>query len=283
MDDRDRQAMAALPSEVLDYLAAWRLKPDGMLQTTRSSWILPVRREAAAMLKVARIPDERCGYSLIRWWNGQGAAAVLEATADALLLERAADGACLAQLARAGDDDRATEILCETAARLHAAREAAIPDLHPLDAWFKPLLDFREPPHWLAQSAAVARNMLAAQQSIVPLHGDLHHDNVLDFGARGWLAIDPHGLLGARAFDFANIFTNPDLGDPQRPLATLPGRLEARLRIVTLKTGIEPAEMLGWIVAWTGLSAAWFLDDGDETGAAIDRAINGIASGLLGG
>jgi streptomycin 6-kinase len=46
------------------------------------------------------------------------------------------------------------------------------------------------------------------------LHGDLHHENVLDFGERRWLAIDPHGLHGERFFDFANIFTNPDLMIP---------------------------------------------------------------------
>ena len=37
-----------------------------------------------------------------------------------------------------------------------------------------------------------------------------------------------------------------------------------------------------WIVAWTGLSAAWFLGDGDAAGAAIDREINQVAAGLLG-
>jgi len=282
MNDRNPQALAALPSEVRDYLAAWRLRTDGGLITTRSSWILPVRRDAAAILKVARIPDERRGYELMRWWNGQGAADVLEATSNALLLERAAGGRSLATLAWAGGDDRAVATLCEVAARLHAPGNGhTAPDLHQLEAWFQPLLEFREPPDWLARSAAIARTLLAAQQSISPLHGDLHHDNVLDFGARGWLAIDPHGLLGERTFDYANIFTNPDLSDPQRPLATLPGRLEARLRIVTARSGIAPAHMLRWIIAWTGLSAAWFLGDGDEAGAAIDRAINGIASGLL--
>jgi streptomycin 6-kinase len=40
--------------------------------------------------------------------------------------------------------------------------------------------------------------------------------------------------------------------------------------------------MLQWIVAWTGLSAAWFFGDGDDTGAAIDLTINDIACGLLG-
>jgi streptomycin 6-kinase len=173
-------------------------------------------------------------------------------------------------------------LLCETAARLHARRGAPVPDLHPLETWFQPLLDFSDPPDWLRKSAATARQLLSAQPAIAPLHGDLHHDNVLDFGARGWKAIDPHGLLGERVFDYANIFTNPDLSDPQRPLATLPGRFEARLTIVTRRAGIAPADLLRWIVAWTGLSAAWFLDDGDEAGAAIDRRINATAFGLLG-
>jgi streptomycin 6-kinase len=283
VDYRNSPGEAALPAEVQAFLAAWRLQPDGALITTRTSWVLPVRRGRAAMLKVARIPDESCGYALMQWWNGEGAAAVLEAASGALLLERAESGGNLAAMAWSGDDDRATTILCETAARLHARRAAPIPELHPLETWFQPLLRFRDPPDWLRKSAAIAQALLSAQQSIGPLHGDLHHENVLDFGTNGWKAIDPHGLLGERAFDYANIFTNPDLSDPQRPLATRPGRFEARLAIVTRRAGIEPADLLRWIVAWTGLSAAWFLDDGDEAGAAIDRQINATASGLLGG
>jgi streptomycin 6-kinase len=218
----------------------------------------------------------------MRWWSGEGAAEVLESATDALLLERAARDRSLAALAWSGDDDRATAVLCDTAARLHAPRAAPPADLHPLAAWFEPLLAFDAPPDWLRKSAATARGLLSMEAAVSPLHGDLHHDNVLDFGPRGWLAIDPHGLLGERTFDYANIFTNPDLSDPTRPLATLPGQLERRLRIVTRRTGVEPARMLRWIVAWTGLSAAWFLGDGDEAGAAIDQKINGIASGLLG-
>ncbi|WP_430515673.1 aminoglycoside phosphotransferase family protein, partial [Inquilinus limosus] len=43
----------------------------------------------------------------------------------------------------------------------------------------------------VARAAAIARDLLAERREIVTLHGDLHHDNVLDFGPRGWLAIDP--------------------------------------------------------------------------------------------
>ncbi len=58
------------------------------------------------------------------------------------------------------------------------------------------------------------------QQGAALMAGDLHHRNILDFGSRGWLAIDPKGILGERGFDFANIFCNPDPA-----IATVPGRL----------------------------------------------------------
>ncbi|WP_456237668.1 APH(6)-I family aminoglycoside O-phosphotransferase [Geminicoccus flavidas] len=274
---------AALPPKITRFLEAWRLMPDGPLLTTRSSWVLPVRREGLPrMLKVARTLDEQAGYRLMTWWDGQGAAKIFASSTDALLMERAPAGSRdLAQMARSGRDDEACRILCSTLARLHAARHCPLPELHPLEAWFQPLFELSPEHAALAPAADTARQLLAAPQEVGPLHGDLHHENVLDFGERGWLAIDPHGLLGERTFDYANIFTNPDLSDPSRPLATLPGRLEARLEVVIKATEFEPKRLLRWIVAWTGLSAAWFIGDGDDQGAAIDLTINAMARRLL--
>jgi streptomycin 6-kinase len=47
-------------------------------------------------------------------------------------------------------------------------------------------------------SAETAHALLAAPREITVLHGDIHHDNILHFGERGWLAIDPKGLIGER-------------------------------------------------------------------------------------
>ncbi len=235
------------------------------------------------MLKVARMPDEQAGYRLMTWWDGQGAARIFASSTDALLMERAAAGTPgLAQMAWSGQDDEACRILCRTATRLHAAQHRPIPDLHPLEAWFQPLFQLTPAHAALVPAADTARQLLADPQAVCPLHGDLHHENVLYFGERGWLAIDPHGLLGERTFDYANMFTNPDLSDPDRPLATLPGRLEARLDVVIEATGVEPGRLLRWIVAWTGLSAAWFIGDSDHKGAAIDLVVHAIARRLLG-
>ncbi|GEO17496.1 hypothetical protein MAE02_51920 [Microvirga aerophila] len=132
----------------------------------------------------------------------------------------------------------------------------------------------------LVQCAEAARTLLAEPREVGVLHGDLHHGNILDFGSRGWLAIDPKRLVGERGFDFANIFTNPDLANPTNPGATMPGRFARRLDIVTAAAGLERRRLLRWILAWTGLSAAWFLGDGDPL-AAIDLQVAALAAAEL--
>jgi streptomycin 6-kinase len=194
---------------------------------------------------------------------------------------RAIGLASLADMARKGRDDDACRILCATAARLHAPRPRPLPELIPLEHWFREL----EPAaakHGgiLGLCAQTARPLLAEPRDVGVLHGDLHHDNVLDFGKRGWLAIDLKHLVGERGFDFANIFTNPDLADPTRPVATEPGRFARRLEVVSEAAGLERQRLLRWILAWTGLPAAWFLGDGDPL-AAIDLRVAELAAAEL--
>jgi streptomycin 6-kinase len=242
------------------WLARWGLVPDGAPIATRSSDLLPVRRAGMpAMLKIAFEPEERFGAALMSWWDGDGAARVLEHEGDTLLLERASGPRSLIDMAKQGRDDEASRILCVTAARLHAVRNRQPPALVPLERWFAEL----EPGaarHGgiLVRSAAAARALLAAPRQVGVLHGDLHHGNVLDAGPRGWLAIDPKGLLGERGFDFANIFCNPD-GET----ATARGRLVRQASVVAEAAGLDRARLLRWILAYAGLSAVWIQNDGD--------------------
>jgi streptomycin 6-kinase len=255
------------------YLKRWNLTRDGIPIVTHSSDLLPVRQDGRpAMLKIAREAEERRGASLMTWWDGDGAARVLAHDGEAVLLERATGPRSLTAMARAGADDEASRILCDVAARLHAPRDRPLPDLIPLSAWFAEL----EPAaakHGgvLARAADMARGLLSAQRETFVLHGDLHHGNVLDFGARGWLAIDPKRLLGERAFDFANIFRNPD---PE--IAKAPGRLARQATVIAEAARLDRARLLRWVLAYAGLSAAWILNDGDD--ATLDLTIAEIAA-----
>lgn len=238
------------------YIARWQLTPDGAPIITPTSRLLPVRFEdKPAMLKIALEAEEKHGAALLRWWDGNGAARVLAHAGDALLLERAHNTPSLAALARSGGDDEACRILCHSAARLHRPTNRPLPPLVPLARWFQDLAPAAATHGGiLSLCSSTAQRLLACPQEIGVLHGDIHHGNVLHFGARGWLAIDPKGLWGERGFDYANLFCNPDF-----EAATGPGVLARRVGVVALAAGLERERLLQWVLAWSGLSAAWLL------------------------
>jgi len=123
-------------------------------------------------------------------------------------------------------------------------------------------------------AAATARELLAEPRDVRVLHGDIHHSNILDFGPRGWLAIDPKGLLGERSFDFVNILRNPDDN-----VATKPGRFARQATVIAEAAGLDRVRLLKWTLAFAGLSAAWILADGDTP--ELDLAVAELAAAEL--
>lgn len=246
------------------WLKRWALVPDGEPIITPGSRLLPVRMgDLPAMLKVAVDAEEKFGNLLMTWWDGEGAARVYAHHGDALVLERAEGDRSLMHMALNGQDDEASRILCTTLARLHAPRSSSPPPLIPLWSWFASLRMAAEQQggtYLLSLKAAEA--LLAEPQDVVVLHGDMHHDNVLDFGPRGWLAIDPKRVIGERGFDYANLICNPDL-----PTANDPQRFKKQIEVVAQAAGLERQRLLQWVLAFAGLSAAWFLEDKDELAA----------------
>ncbi|MGL4286160.1 MAG: aminoglycoside phosphotransferase family protein [Phreatobacter sp.] len=241
------------------YLSRWGLTADGAPFATRSSRLLPVLHEGRpAMLKIAVEAEERTGGRLMVWWDGDGAARVFAHDDHALLMERATGDERLAALVRAGHDDAASRIICTAAARLHSPRRQSLPKLVGLDHWFRELGHAAQHGGLIAQAAAAARRLLSEPRDPVVLHGDIHHGNILDFGPRGWLAIDPKGLFGERDFDFVNLFRNPD-----EATALSPGRFARQLAVVTEAAGLQANRLLQWILAFTGLSAVWQIGDGE--------------------
>jgi len=266
------------------WLTRWNLLIDGPPITTHSSRLLPVRSGGEpAMLKLPDVEDERLGYRLLEYWNGDGAARLIarDEIGSAMLIERATGQRSLSAMARNGADDEATVILCEAIARLQKPRGPMPAGLIPLEIWFKDLFPMAaKRGGLLACSAGTAAELLAAQQEIVPLHADIHHDNVLDFEGRGWCAIDPKCVIGDRAFEYTILFCDPDLADPEPPVAV--SCFTRRLEIVLAKSGLERRRLLQWIIAWCGLSAAWFLEDDDPLAqinmAIMERAIAALDS-----
>jgi streptomycin 6-kinase len=267
--------MTDVDPSFVPWLARWELEPDGASFETPSSRLLPVRRAGTAlMLKLSQAEEERFGGLLLLWWNGDGAVRIIAHHDEALLMERADGPISLAAMARGGGDDAASTIFCAVAARLHAPRATPPPGLIPLETRFRALFAAAGQGGPFAAAATVAAELLAEPQDVCVLHGDLHHGNVLDGGARGFLAVDPKRLHGERGFDFANLFCNPGAD-----VALAPGRLARQLGVVAKAADLEPRRLLRWIAAYAGLSAAWHVED--RTDPALALGVGALALAAL--
>lgn len=259
------------------YKKLWNLSDDGEPFTSYSGTLQPVLSGGEkCMLKIAAREKDKRGNELMLWWNGDGAAPVLIYDDTAILMERATGSHSLVEMAQAGRDDEASRVICSVVKKLHTHPRPYPQSLVPLDARFRSLSIAAEQQGGIfVQCHEIARQLLAEPKDIVALHGDIHHGNILDFGAKGWLAIDPKGLLGERSFDYANLFCNPDIAT-----ATRPGRLMKQAGIVSKEAGLEPKRLLQWIGAWVGLSAAWAIEDDEDPRTAM--AVAKIALAELG-
>lgn len=258
------------------YLSLWQLTPDGAPIITHSSHLLPVRWQGrAAMIKVALEAEEQAGSRVMRWWDGEGAAQVYAHDGDVILLERAEGTRSLMHMALNGEDDQASRIACDVVQRLHRPRGKPLPELIGLREWFRDLAP--AVPRYagiLGRCLAVAEHLLESEHDQVVLHGDIHHDNILDFGPRGWLVIDPKRLYGERLFDYANLLCNPDL-----PTARDPRRFLRQLDVISEYAQLDRRRLLQWVLAFAGLSAVWFLDD--DMAADSDLAVAHLAAAEL--
>src|SRR5262249_36779260 len=141
-------------------------------------------------------------------------------------------------------------------------RETARPDsLTPLGEWFSSLYERAHAAPILARCAAVARNLIATERHVLPLHGDLHHDNVLDGGPPGWLALDPKGLLGESAYETANLLGNPW---PHGDIVHHPARMRQLAELYAERLGFDVERVLSFGFAHAGLAASWHMEDGGD-------------------
>lgn len=109
--------------------------------------------------------------------------------------------------------------------------------------------------------AKVAENLIETEQEVRILHGDIHHENILQSPTRGWLTIDPKGVIGERTYDAANAFYNPM---EFLNSTDIKNSIKQRSRIFSQRLGLDQKRMLEFAFAFGCLRAAWFMEDGQE-------------------
>ncbi len=223
-----------------------------------------VRHGSRVVLKIIKQPgDEWRSGEVLRAFDGHGTVRVLEFDAGAVLLERLDTGEALVNLVRNGEDERATEILAEVMRQM-AGRAAPDHCLTLLD-WsrgFDRYLntgDKRVPYDLVMEARDWYQRLVGSQQTLMLLHGDLQHYNVLFDTKRGWVAIDPKGVVGELEYEVGAILRNPvELSD----LFTSHATIERRVEILARMLSLDYNRALSWAFAQAVLSAIWDVEDG---------------------
>lgn len=270
--EEGRAWLTNLPHLLADCTTRWGLVLDEPWpQLSYNLVILGRMGEQAIMLKLG-VPSPalvREQAALVAY-NGRASARLLAAEPawGALLLERLEPGTPLSQLARLSpaDDDCATRHAAELMRALWRPLPPTPHPFRPVREWAGGLAKLR--PTFGGGTGPFAAvlvdtaerlfaELLAGEGEPVLLHGDLHHDNILQSGA-GWQAIDPQGMWGEPAYEVGALLRNP-LGVHKWP--NLPQRMARRLAILADELAIPRERLWGWGMAQAVLSAWWDYED----------------------
>ena len=90
------------------------------------------------------------------------------------------------------------------------------------------------------------------------MHGDFHHFNILS-SERGWLVIDPKGVIGPAGYEAGPLMINP-WGSISEWI-NFQSRMKRRIDILHERLGFERERIIGWSLAHAILSAWWGIED----------------------
>ncbi|MGH7696866.1 MAG: aminoglycoside phosphotransferase family protein [Gemmatimonadaceae bacterium] len=268
-----------------DRASAWSVIVDRSFETASSLIAFGKQGDRAVVLKVLKEPgDEWRAGEILQAFDGNGVVRVYEHAPGAMLLEELRPGAPLVRVALDRSDDQATELLADVIQRMYTAHLP--PNYATVAKWGAAFTRYLEsgdnqiPRALVERAGALYAERCSSQATTRLLHGDLQHYNVLWDEQRGWLAIDPKGVVGELEYEVGAAMRNP----VERPdLFASRERVERRLDVLVRALNLNYERALSWTFAQAVLSAMWSVEDGfavDATNSAI-RLANLVAPILL--
>lgn len=205
---------------------------------------------------------------------GPASVSLLSVDGDVLVLDRVCPGTAVADL----PDDEATVALAKALQSLWVP----VPDgcqLPTVADECRPLYSTAVAPlpqDMVSAARHAFERLMAEPTDICVLHGDLHHDNLLWSEQDGWVAIDPHGLVGPRGYDVGPMLINPWDGQPAR-------LLDRRLEVLSEVLDLPPSQLAAWGLVRAVLSEAWMVEDTGHIDAGPLQVARALAVRLTAG
>jgi streptomycin 6-kinase len=249
--------------QLQDKAAAWNVTLEQMRETPTSLLGFGVRAGLPVVLKITKhAGDESHSGEVLKAFAGDGAVRVYESETGAVLLERLEPGEELVNLVKRGADDEATKILAQVIGKLaHRQAPAECPTVADWGRGFDRYLasgDRQLPLELVHAGRDWYQHLSSTQGPTMLLHGDLQHYNVLFDDKRGWIAIDPKGVVGELEYEVGALLRNPV---EQPEIFANAATINRRLEILTTLLPLNYSRTLNWSYAQAILSAIWTIED----------------------
>jgi len=261
--------LAVLPALVDEFSTRWNLTNVQPVPNLSFNFVAFAKRTSTTqnvMLKMGVPNNElRSEIAALKLFNGDGACQLLESDEErgVFLLERLTPGTMLAELE---NDDERTYIAADVMQRLWRT----VPEKNnfiQLSDWFDELKTVR--PKFDGGTGPFPKEIFERVESFLPelfadkdvklIHGDFHHFNILH-SERGWLVIDPKGVIGPAGYEVGPLMINPwgSFSDG----TSFQIKTKRRIDIFRERLGWEREKIIRWATAHSVLSAWWDFESG---------------------
>jgi streptomycin 6-kinase len=258
-------SVTQLLQRVEERVRDWSVVVEDKVEKENSVLVFGRRGSLPVVLKVMREQgDEWRSGEVLDAFGGRGTVRVHDYVEGAVLLERLNPGTRLAPLAMRGRDEKATEIIADVIQRMPHIPQF-VKAFVTVEDWGKGFSrylstdDKQIPRSLVEQGQRMYARLCESQHDARLLHGDLQQYNVLYDNHRGWVAIDPKGVVGEIEYEIGASLRNPN---EDRELFASPKIVARRLRRYESMLNINSDRVLKWGFAQAVLAAIWSVEDG---------------------
>ncbi|MBN8581619.1 MAG: phosphotransferase [Anaerolineae bacterium] len=263
--------LTALPLLIEEASQRWGLSDVQAVPNLSYNFVAFAKQGKYEVILKLGVPNDEIVSEMntLKLFNGEGACRLLDCdeAKGFLLIERLHPGQMLADLQ---DDDERTHIAMDVMLKLtRPAPENG--QFLLLEDWFAELKNVR--PKFDGETGPFPPEIFKRVEALLPelfvdddfclMHGDFHHYNILS-SERGWLVIDPKGVIGPAGYEIGPLMTNPFGILMDR--TNFKVQTERRVAIIHERTNWAREKIINWALAHSVLSAYWDLDlDPNET------------------
>ena len=268
--------LKALPDLIAEASIRWNLTDVHPAPTLSYNFVAFAKRDHENIVLKMGVPNREMLSEIeaLRLFDGDGACKLLAYDEEKcwMLLERLNPGEMLVTLK---DDEEATHIAAEVMMKIWRGLDtlatngdsSSVSKFIKLSDWFDALKRIR--PTFGGTTGPFNEKILqrverwiseafTENHHSVLMHGDFHHYNILS-SERGWLIIDPKGVMGPAGYEVGPLLMNPwgDLlnGNNYRLMT------KRRIDILHEHLGFERERIHAWGLAHAVLSAWWCIED----------------------